>query len=658
MASGPAINPADLGAPIIDPKDLGGTATPAPKATAKPGKSILQNVGDVADRAYRNVGAAYTSAARNPVGAAFNILGAPLGALEGIAVGHGDDAMRAAQAGKDPDAVPNDLASAARDAWRGATDPVARNRYSEMINEAAMGPEPKNPTMPQRIARGAGGLGVASVLDPVTHGGPKAMELAGELFKPLASAAAQGAPKAVAAIKNLASPKVQHALGVLSHAVGEANPLKSVVNVGKELLFTNPLVHGVGNLGTNNWLANGAPTAAKGLWYGLRGAPKASAEELNRIGAGAYTPELMGKLEPWGPYGLMQKLGQKGVPAAVRAAGGGAAGGAIANQTAPSTDTNQQRLTRALEGTILGAIGGAGPEALAASNKIMSRLEMGHRAAMLEGLPKPVAAAGKAVAKTPKNLTKTFTKLVQTGKVPEAAQERILAHLSQNQNMAPAELNSYLQQELGDLGFLPKPIDSRAAKINEVFGGGEKSGAAKLVTAAGGPYAAWNLDIVPRVVGRSIKNAPARVGAVVRGQDIANRDVLKDKPYQLRVGGPIGSAAELAVDPLKYGERMLGPLGNLLGASGDATNPQTLSAKDKIGSAIYDATPGRSAVGPFFGDTMYKSKAPAIPSASLSALLGWHFANKTPRQDAILSIMKASGLDATQAANVYDRYKK
>jgi hypothetical protein len=655
MASGPAINPADLGAPIIDPKDLGGTATPAPKATAKPGKSILQNVGDVADRAYRNVGAAYTSAARNPVGAAFNVLGAPLGALEGIAVGHSDDAMRAAQAGQDPDAVPNDLASAARDAWRGATDPVARNRYSEMINEAAMGPAPKNPTMPQRIARGAGALGLAIPLDPVTHGGGKVMELGGEILRPVLSAAARAAPQAVGNLKHLASPEVQHAVGVVAHAIGKVNPLPGMVNATKDVLFQNPFPHGLGNMTFNDLLANGPLTAAKGLWYGVRGTPKATVEELNRIGAGAYTPELMGDASPWGPVGWMTAAAKRGAPAIARGGLGAAAGGTIANQTAPSTDTPQQRVLRDAEGALLGAWTGLSPEIRVGSNNLMNRLEMGHRGAMFEGLPKPVQAAETA-AKMPKNLTKTFTKLVQAGKVPEAAQERILAYFSKHQNMAPADLEKYLQGELGDLGFLPKPIDSRAAKINAVFGGGEKSPVAKLATAAGGPYAGWQADVVPRVVGGAIYKAPQRVTTLARGQDIANRQVLAKEPYKLQVGGPVGAAAELAFNPIKYAARLFGPLGTL--DPNATTNPQTFSLGDKARDALYQGTPGREVVGPFFGDTMYKSKAPTIPSASLSALLGWHFANKTPRQDAILSIMKASGLDATQAANVYDRYKK
>ena len=371
----------------------------------------------------------------------------------------------------------------------------------------------------------------------------------------------------------------------------------------------------------------------------------------------------------------MSALGKKGVPAAVRAVGGGAAGTAIANQTAPSTDTGPQRLARDTEGAILGVLGGASPEVLNASNKIMSRLEMGHRAAMFEGLPKPIAAAAQAIPKVakaaiPKNVEQTVIKLVQNKELPTKVQQKIFTYLKGNPGLTQAQKNKYLAGVLQQAGKLPqiatkaakaaKPVaavDPRAAQINAIFGGGEKGPVAKVASALGGPFAQWQAEIVPRVVGGALRNAPARVEAIARGQDITNRDILKDKPYKLQVGGPIGDAAELAANPQKYGSRLLGPIGQIL-SPGDATSPQTFSAGDRIKSAAYEGTPGRQVVGPFFGDTMYPSKAPAIPSAALSTLLGWHFANKTPRQDAILSIMKASGLDATQAASVYDRYKK
>src|SRR5271165_4003215 len=56
-------------------------ATPA--ATPPPGKSLLQKAGDVASGAYRNLEGARTAAARDPVGALGNILGAPEGAVAG-----------------------------------------------------------------------------------------------------------------------------------------------------------------------------------------------------------------------------------------------------------------------------------------------------------------------------------------------------------------------------------------------------------------------------------------------------------------------------------------------------------------------------------------------------------------------------------------------
>ena len=523
-------------------------------------------------------------------------------------------------------------------------------------------------------------MGFQTATDPLTYVGGKLAEVGVHVAKPVLAAAVRGVGplgKYVTEVRAaLSDPALAPAIGKVTHAVRTATaPLRGGVNATKDLLFMNPLVHGVGNVGANNFLTNGAPTAAKGLWYGLRGAPQASVDALKGMGAGAYTPELLGDPSPWGPVGWMSALGKKGVPAAVRAVGGGAAGTAIANQTAPSTDTGPQRLARDTEGAILGVLGGASPEVLNASNKIMSRLEMGHRAAMFEGLPKPIAAAAQAIPKVakaaiPKNMEQTVIKLVQNKELPTEVQQKIFTYLKGNPGLTQAQKNKYLAGVLQQAGKLPqiatkaakaaKPVaavDPRAAQINAIFGGGDKGPLAKVATALGGPYAQWQGEIVPRVVGGALRNAPARVEAIARGQDITNRDILKDKPYKLQVGGPIGDAAELAANPQKYGSRLLGPIGQIL-SPGDATSPQTFSAGDRIKSAAYEGTPGRQVVGPFFGDTMYPSKAPAIPSAALSTLLGWHFANKTPRQDAILSIMKASGLDATQAASVYDRYKK
>ena len=144
--------------------------------------------------------------------------------------------------------------------------------------------------------------------------------------------------------------------------------------------------------------------------------------------------------------------------------------------------------------------------------------------------------------------------------------------------------------------------------------------------------------------------------AFARGQDITNRDILKDKPYKLQTGGPIGGFSEMVFNTPKYASRLLGPLGNM--DPNQATDPKALSAADQFKGVGYNAIPGREVLGPFFGDTMYPSRAPAIPSASLSTLLGWHFSNKSPRKDAILSIMRATGLDATGAGKLYDRYKR
>jgi hypothetical protein len=202
----------------------------------------------------------------------------------------------------------------------------------------------------------------------------------------------------------------------------------------------------------------------------------------------------------------------------------------------------------------------------------------------------------------------------------------------------------------------PAPPDPRAALINATFGGGEKSPLAKIATAAGGPFAQWLTDIVPRNVGSAIVKHPDRVAAATRVQNIANRDVLNDQPYKLQEGGPIGDFGQLVTDPQKYASRIGGPITQQ--DSNAATHPTSFSLGDALKGLAYNAVPGRSVIGPFFGDTMYPNKAPAVPSASLEAGLGWHFSNKTPATDAILRIMQQTGLNKDQAARLYEQFKR
>jgi hypothetical protein len=626
-----------LGAPIIDPKDLGGAVSPTPAPTAKPapsakpGKSPLQQVGDAVDGAYRNVKGAYTSAARDPVGALNNVLGSLQGGVVGAAM------------------APDSFTAMGQGAWRGMTDPRARAQYNQQFADAALGgPLAKNATTPQRLLRAGQEFGIQTATDPTTYaGGAIAKGALKYIGKPVAEAVARAAPQAIANIKDLAGPEATRAAGVLASKIGKANPIPGIVNAGKDVMFLNPFPHGLGNMTTLNYLANGIPTAAKGLYYGVRGAPRATQYELERMGAGAWTPTLLDEPSPFGPVGWMKALGKRGVPAAVRAAGGGAAGGAIADKTAPSTDTTQQRLTRDLEGTILGGLTGASPEVLNASNRIMSRLETGHRAAMLESLPKPAAAAKVK----PKYSASEVAAYVARRKTPE----QLGPALSTTANRA-ARGSGLGSPNLFQHGMkVDPPVDPRAAIINHAFGGGEKGPLAKIATAVGGPFAQYQGEVVPRAVGGALAKAPARVEALARGQDIVNRDVIGKKPYKMQVGGPVGGFSEMVFDPIRYGTRLMGPLANQDPSA--ATNPKSLSLKDDLRGAAYEGIPGRSIVGPAFGDTMYPTKAPAVPSAALNNLLGWHFSNKTPRQDAILSIMRSSGLDATEAGYLYDRMK-
>jgi hypothetical protein len=648
---------------IVDAPPGYPTATPPPK----PGKSPLQALGDTIGGLARNANAARTAAARDPGGALAAVGGAAQGAVAGAAM--------APMTGEDKygEQHPNDLswpaissslAASGRGAWRGATDPAQRDRYNAAFLDLMLGPGSKNPGMLERIGRGAGSFVLQTATDPVTHGGGAAAEALLGVAKPVLGAALHGVAPLGQYVRDvqdvLRDPRLAPAVAKVAHGLSTLTaPIRGGVNAGKDLLFLNPLPHGLGNMTILDWLRNGLGTTAKGLKYGVTGAPSKTAAELQRIGAGAYTPEMMGAPSPWGPVGWMDAIrrSNKGGLASVanlaaRTGVGGAAGGAIANRTAPESDTPQQRLVRTLEGAGLGAVTGASPELRQASNKLMSRLETGHRAAMLEDLPKPPPApkphfsaadvAARAKRRTPPPVHGPAT--------INSNAHAISPHASGRVTHWPTA------------GFPePKP-DPRAAEINRAFGGGLLSGPAKLASAAGGPFPGWQLDVIPRAVGGALLRHPARVEAFARAQDITNRDVLAGKPYKLQTGGPVGAFSEMMFNTPQYASRLLGPLGGIDASS--ATKPQTFSLgsltdpRTPVGGAVYRGTPGREIIGPALGDTLYPSKAPAGPSAALNALLGWHFANKTPRQDAILSIMRQGNLDAVQAGRLYDRYKR
>jgi hypothetical protein len=588
-----------------------------------------------------------TGAARDPVAAAQNVLGGLQGGVAGF-VG-GPLTMH-----------PQNDADTIRDMGtgivRGMFDPEQRAKYNkadadQLLGSMGLRPNASDASPGANLGRAAGDYFTQTATDPLTYAGAPIAKGIGRLISRGAGLVRNipAVAKYVSDVKDaIHDPALAPAISKVAHAVGKATaPLRFGVNTGKELMFMNPLPHGLGNMTFNNFLANGPVTAAKGVYYGLKGAPKGSVAALDAMKAGAWTPEMV---EGSNAQGLISKLGKLPVPAVVRGGVGGAAGGAIANQTAPSTDTPQQRAQRLAEGVLIGGITGASPEVLNASNKVMTRLEQGHRAAMLEGLPKPVAAA---VAK-PHYSAADVAAMLKRRAVPDVAGPA--ANPSLNRAARPSGLGNKNLFQSGMATEGKPAADPRADLINGVFGGLPKSPVAKVATALGGPFAAWQADVVPRVVGGALKNAPARVEAVTRGQDVTNRDVLKNQPYKLQVGGPVGSAAEMVFNPAKAAAKLLGPLGNV--DPNQATNPDTFSPSQKLQAGLYDATPGRQLVGPFFGDTEYPSKAPAVPSAALNTLLGWYLKNKTPATDAILGIMRATGLPQTKAADMYYRYRR
>lgn len=692
MSSLPPLPPGATALPPLPPGAQAiGQTTAAPAAGGLDLGGIAKKVGGAVDSAYRGVGAARTAAARDPVGALGNILGGAEGAVVGGVMG---PLSLPKEKANDPRAV---LGALGHGIVGGATDPKQRDKYNTALGDLAYrGIRPQGESMPARIGRGAEDFALQTAIDPVTHGGAQAMSGLLKGGKAVGSAAAKGVKPLgdyiTTAKEAINDPRLKPAIGKVAHAVQTLTaPIRGGVNAGKDMLFLNPLPHGLGNMTALNFMKNGAGTTAKGLKYGITGAPKGSVDALSAMKAGAWTPELLDEPSMYGPVGWMSALGKKGVPAAVRGGVGAAAGGAIGNQTAPDTATPQQRAARIAEGSILGGLTGASPEALNLSNKVMSRLETGHRAAMLESLPK--VATSSPEADEARRVISSFPEAPKAGIKPKytAAEMALMAKRAKPTEVfgpatmkhspgsdagafaipknAPSRIRNFsplgessgagsrkmAEDILAGQEAAPK-IDPRAAQINATFGGGDKSGVAKIATALGGPFAAWQADVVPRAVGSALAKYPARVEAFARGQDITNRDVLKDQPYKLQTGGPVGGAAELAFNTPKYASRLLGPLGGV--DPNATTNPKTFDLGESLKGAAYGATPGREVVGPFFGDTLFPSKAPALPSAALQTALGWHFSNKTPATDAILQIMKSGPFTQEQAARLYERYKR
>lgn len=565
----------------------------SPPPAAPPGESPLKGIGDALQGGYRNVQAARTSAARDPVGALGNVFNAIPGAVSGAVMAPMQEH------------VGNDVGKFLRAEGHGlsaAVNPKEADRYEKAFGDMTFnGMRPQGDSLPARGGRGAEDFALQTMIPG--QGLPfKALgAVAGPVAKGITSAVkplGEYVDKAKGALQSPEVKRFTQALGPAAQKIGEINPIRGLVNAGKDVLFLNPAPHGVGNMGILNYLKNGIGTTAKGFKYGVTGTPQATQDTLAHIGAGAWTPELMGKSSPWGPVGMMQRLPG---PTVAKAALGATAGGVVGNQTTGADASPQDRLNRVLEGAAIGGITGGSPALRTGSNKVMERLETGHRGAMLESLPKPRFRPGA------------------------------------DQKVAEA-------------------VDPRAAAINATFGGGKKSAGATIATAAGGPFSQWLMDIVPRNVGSAIAKNPERVAALTRAQNITNRDVLGDQPYKVQMGGPVGDFAELLTNPVKYGTRIAGPLTQQDPSA--LTKPDSFNLGDQLKGAAYNMLPGRSVVGPFVGDTMYPSKAPAVPNAALGAVLGWHMSNKAPSQEAILNIMRTTGLDQYKATQLYQRYKR
>ena len=198
---------------------------PTSPTPPKPGKSLLQNIGDVASGAYRNINAARTAAARDPVGALGNVLGAPEGAVAGAAMAPLEPKHRTDDFGQFLKTIGHGIVG-------GATNPQERNRYNEALGNLTFGGmRPQGEGMPARIGRGVEDFGAQTLSDPITHGGGKIAEGLISAAKPVAGAVARGVKPvgdyATAVRSMLSDPKLAPAVGKTAHALSTLTaPLK------------------------------------------------------------------------------------------------------------------------------------------------------------------------------------------------------------------------------------------------------------------------------------------------------------------------------------------------------------------------------------------------------------------------------------------------
>lgn len=287
---------------------------------------------------------------------------------------------------------------------------------------------------------------------------------------------------------------------LLSHGptrVAPSSPGRVFTRLQKQAISINPFPHGLKNVGVLAFLHGGPEAFGRGLGYAQKGLDEVKTTRLIGMGLDADYVRNIGHpleetLEAMGPLER----------------------GAAKAGTAFEAWTNQ-------------------------SNKVLTRLELGYRQALLDQLDR----------KWPRG---------EIGSIAERELELKKGHV--------------IRQALGDYRNT-----SRFVSGLEAFGG---------------PFVAFRVGIVPGAVARSLVRRPNYVEAVARGQETLNETA--GGPSALEFGGPVEDAARLGSQlpfPLGYltSPSSLGPLGI---AARFADPNRTVSAGQIAGEAARDFIPG------------------------------------------------------------------
>jgi hypothetical protein len=259
-------------------------------------------------------------------------------------------------------------------------------------------------------------------------------------------------------------------VGMLSHSplrVAPGSPGRALTRLQKQAIAINPFPHGLKNVGTLAFLHGGPEAFGRGLGYAQKGLAPEQTERLVAMGQDA-------------DY--------------------------VRNIAHPLTDELDEA-PGAFE-RILDKTQGAYGKWTDASSKILTRLELGYRQALLDQLDR----------KWPR--------------MPEGSLEEKTLELKKS---------AVIRAALGDYRNV-----SRFVSTLEAFGG---------------PFVAFRIGIVPGAVARALVRRPGYVEAVSREQKDWN-DVTGG-PSELQAGGPVHDAASLAANPGAYmtSPASIGPLG-------------------------------------------------------------------------------------------------